>query len=51
MSKVTLYYTLLSPPSRTVLTVANIIGLDLEKKNVDLFKGEQLTAEYQKVGN
>lgn len=49
MSKITLYYTPLSPPSRTILTVAEAIGLDLEKKNVDLFKGEHLTPEYTKV--
>lgn len=49
MSKVTLYYTIMSPPSRTILTVAEAIGLELEKKNVDLFKGEHLTPEYLKV--
>lgn len=49
MSKVTLYYTTLSPPSRAILTVAEAIGLDIEKKNVDLFKGEHLTPEYTKV--
>lgn len=49
MSKITLYYTPLSPPSRTILTVAEAIGLDLEKKNVDLFKGEHLTPEYTKI--
>lgn len=49
MSEVTLYYTIMSPPSRCILTVAEAIGLDLEKKNVDLFKGEHLTPEYLKV--
>lgn len=49
MSKVTLYYTIMSPPSRTILTVAAAIGLELEKKNIDLFKGEHLTPEYLKV--
>jgi len=49
MSKVTLYYTLLSPPSRTILTVAEAIGLDLEKNNIDLLKGEHLTPEYLKI--
>lgn len=51
MSKVSLYYTIMSPPSRTILTVAEAIGLDLEKNNVDLFKGEHLTPEYLKVNN
>lgn len=49
MSKVSLYYTDISPPSRAILLVAEAIGLDLEKKNVDLFKGENYTPEYLKV--
>lgn len=46
---ITLYYTILSPPSRTILLVAKAIGIELELKNIDLQKGEHLTPEFLKV--
>lgn len=46
---ITLYYTTLSPPSRTVLLVAKAMGIELHLKDVDLDKGENLTPELLKV--
>lgn len=50
-ANITLYYTILSPPSRAVLFVAKAIGIEFELKNVDLEKGEHLTPEFLKVCN
>lgn len=44
-----LYYTLGSPPSRACLQTIRILGLEVEVKNLDLIKGEQLSAEYLKI--
>lgn len=45
-----LYYTLGSPPSRAVLHVIRILGLQVEIKNLDLVeKKEQLSPEYLKI--
>lgn len=45
-----LYYTVGSPPSRAVLHVIRILGLEVDVKNVDLVeKKEQLSAEYLKI--
>lgn len=38
-----------SPPCAAVLLTANIIGIDVNIKNVDLQKGEHLTPEFLKV--
>ena len=46
---INLYYTPMSPPSRTVLLVAKAIGIELILKNVDLQKDEHLTPEFLKV--
>nr|KAF7427469.1 hypothetical protein H0235_007163 [Vespula pensylvanica] len=45
----TLYMTELSPPVRSVLMTAYIIGLPLYKKEVNLISGEQRTAAYLKM--
>lgn len=44
-----LYYTSGSPPSRAVLMMIRILGLDVEVKNVDLMKGEQKSPEFLKI--
>lgn len=41
-----LYYMLASPPSRAVLQTIRVLGVDVEVKNIDLRKGEQMTPEY-----
>lgn len=38
-----------SPAVRSVLIAAEALGLKLELKEVDLFKGEQLKPEFLKV--
>lgn len=48
-AKIVLYYRSLSPPSRSVLLTAKAIGIDLERKDINLLKGEHLTPQYQKV--
>lgn len=42
----TLYMTELSPPVRSVLMTAYILGLPLYKKEINLISGEQRTQEY-----
>lgn len=49
MSKPTLYYMKESPPCRTVMAVARIIGLDLELKTLSLFEKEQLNEDFIRV--
>ncbi|XP_065157566.1 glutathione S-transferase 1-like [Atheta coriaria] len=44
-----LYMLDLSPPVRAVLLVEKALGIELEHINVDLIKGEQKTAEYEKL--
>ena len=45
-----LYYASGSPPSRAVLQVIRILGLEVEVKNIDLLKKrEQMTPEYLKL--
>ncbi len=48
-SKIVLFYRTLSPPSRAVLLTAKAIGINLELKDINVLKGEHLTAEYRKV--
>lgn len=49
MSKITLYYTITSPPSRGVILASKALGIELQLKNVDMSKGEHLTPEFLKV--
>lgn len=45
-----LYYTFdLSPPSRAVVLTAKALHIDLDLRNINLMKGEQLTSEFLKV--
>jgi hypothetical protein len=44
-----LYYLPLSSPCRSVLLTANAVGVQLNLKYLDLFKGEHLTPEFLKV--
>lgn len=46
---ITLYHCLGSPPSHAVRLAAKYLGVELELKEVDLEKGEQLTPEFLKV--
>lgn len=48
-SKPRLYYMLESPPCRTVMAIARLIGVELELKKIDLSKKEQLNEEFVKV--
>lgn len=43
------YYMQESPPCQTVDLVANQLGIKLNKKRVDLAKGEHLTEEFRKI--
>lgn len=44
-----LYHNALSPPSRAALLVTRNLGLDIEVKVIDTYKGEQNTPEYLKI--
>ena len=44
-----LYHNCVSPPSRMVLLAVRNMGLDIEIKNVDIYKGEQNTLEFLKI--
>nr|WCC58228.1 glutathione S-transferase [Pharsalia antennata] len=44
-----LYYTPGSGPCRAVLLTAKAVGVELNLKSTDLFKGEQLTPEFIKI--
>ncbi|XP_054726906.1 glutathione S-transferase E14-like [Anastrepha obliqua] len=43
------YYMLFSPPCRSVLLTAKSLGIELNKKVLDLFAGEHLTPEFLKI--
>jgi hypothetical protein len=43
------YYTITSPPCRSVLLLAKTLGLELNLKKLDLLKGEHRTAEFLEV--
>lgn len=49
MSKLSLYYLPLSPPSRACLITAHLLGLKLELIPVNLLAGEHLKPEFVKV--
>ncbi|KAL9693342.1 hypothetical protein quinque_012627 [Culex quinquefasciatus] len=44
-----LYYTIVSPPSRSVLLLAKQLGVELNLKNLNLAGGEHLTEDFRKV--
>lgn len=46
-----LYSTDLSPPVRAVLLTGRALGIEFERKEVNLKNGEHLTPEYLKVIN
>lgn len=45
----TLYHNALSPPSRAALLSVRNLGLEVEVKHIDTYKGEQNTPEYLKI--
>lgn len=49
MEKPILYYIDWSPPSRAVLLVANIIGIELNIKVISLLDADHLKPEFLKV--
>ena len=42
-------YNIVSPPSRSVLILADKLNLKLEKQVIDLGRGENFTPEFKKV--
>lgn len=44
-----LYYTIVSPPSRSVLLLAKQLGVELNLKNLNLASGEHLTEDFRKI--
>lgn len=46
---ITLYHNCVSPPSRMALLAVRNMGLEIEIRNLDIYKGEQNTPEYLKV--
>lgn len=50
-SKIILYYMPVSPPSRAVVLVAKAINIDLDLRQIDVSRGEQMTPEFLKVTN
>jgi glutathione S-transferase len=44
-----LYYIPQSAPCRAVLLTANAVGVELNVKHLDLFKGEHMTPQFLKV--
>lgn len=44
-----LYHNALSPPSRAALLAVRNLGLDVEVKVIDTYRGEQNTPEYLKI--
>ena len=47
--KLTLYYNLLSQPSRTVKAVLKIGNVEHEEVSIDIFKGENKTEDFLKI--
>lgn len=43
------YHNVVSPPSRSTLLVIRKLGLNIEVKHIDTFKGEQNTPEFLKI--
>ena len=48
-SKLTLYFTVGSPPARACLLLARYLKLDIDVKNVDLGKKDNLSPEFLKL--
>lgn len=46
---ITLYHNCVSPPSRMALLAIRNMGLEIEIRNLDIYKGEQNTLEFLKV--
>jgi glutathione S-transferase len=44
-----LYYTIASPPCRSVMLLAKTLGLELNLKHVDVLKKKHLEPEFLKV--
>ncbi|CAH0723659.1 unnamed protein product, partial [Brenthis ino] len=44
-----LYYLVPSPPSRSVMMTAKMLGLELDLVHIDIFKGEHKTPEFLKM--
>lgn len=49
VKKMDLYYTIVSPPSRSVLLLAKHLGVDLTLKNLNLAAGEHLTDHFRSI--
>lgn len=49
MSPPVFYHNALSPPSRTALLTIRNLGLEVEVKVIDTYKGEQNTPEYLRI--
>jgi len=49
--KPTLHSLSFSAPCRAVEMVADVLNLDIDRKTVDLMKGEHLSPEYMKISN
>lgn len=45
----TLYFDSRSPQARSVLFLIEALGIDIDRKPVDLFKGEQRNPDFLKV--
>lgn len=41
-----LYYLLMSPPCRAVMLTAKAVGVELNLKETNIFKGEQMKPEF-----
>ena len=48
-SKLTLHFAIGSPPARAILMLARYLKLDIEVVYVDLYGGQQHTAEFMKL--
>lgn len=49
MTSPVLYHNALSPPSRTALLAIRNLGLEVDVKVIDTYKGEQNTPDYLKI--
>lgn len=51
MTKIVLYSQDISPPCRSVLMTAHAIGLELEVREINLLKKDNMKEEFIKVGS
>ncbi|XP_037295536.1 glutathione S-transferase 1-like [Manduca sexta] len=49
MSRLILHRAIASPPARSVMMLADILSLDMEIKDVNLYKMEHMTPEFKKL--